>query len=561
MDRVRDMQLHAEQAEKAVEAAKAESRALGEKKKEAEEEKAVFQKYRGLLGQASLLRKANESLKAMIREEESALFKWPHICSDVARANVLLTKQKQAAAHELFLRAAAARQSLLEKQTAFCGMKKVEPSDIKNLRDLISEKQKAGSRLDGLNLVAKIHPLGADKVEVKAALSGRALEGIDGEYRISEAVDIAVPGVVEIQLMPQGVDVDAIKAQAAQCEAGIREIYGKYHVSSSEELQALADDYAQAGQEAELRKLAFDGILGGYTWEAVEAANRAVPADIRTEAEIRAQLESLCGRQSADAFIGGMEQILRDYESRYESVENLRAMIDRHKKELEANLHQLDTMDGIPEKFRGIDDMEAYDARLQDGLEAYEAKIRDCEARLGEASRELGEKSAEEYAEELQEKQAVFEARKAEYAHWHHIYEVFCRVKEQSAGNPIEDIEEKFREYLHVITDGGIALASMDGQLSVRLASGTHALSYGILSDGTKDTVSLAFRLSMLEHLYPDGDGLAIFDDPFTDMDPKRVEQSCRLIQKFAERNQVIFITCDDKYKRLLSGNVIQLLK
>jgi uncharacterized protein YhaN len=101
----------------------------------------------------------------------------------------------------------------------------------------------------------------------------------------------------------------------------------------------------------------------------------------------------------------------------------------------------------------------------------------------------------------------------------------------------------------------------MDGQLSVRLASGTHALSYGILSDGTKDTVSLAFRLSMLEHLYPDGDGLAIFDDPFTDMDPKRVEQSCRLIQKFAERNQVIFITCDDKYKRLLSGNVIQLLK
>lgn len=142
-----------------------------------------------------------------------------------------------------------------------------------------------------------------------------------------------------------------------------------------------------------------------------------------------------------------------------------------------------------------------------------------------------------------------------------HIYHVFCRLKEQTVGNPVEDIAEKFGAYLDVITEGGLELNAMDEQMSVKLASGMHALTYDILSAGTKDTISLAFRLAMLEHLYPEGDGLAVFDDPFTDMDPKRVSQSCRLIQKFAENNQVIFITCDEKYKKLMKGNVICVTK
>jgi uncharacterized protein YhaN len=163
--------------------------------------------------------------------------------------------------------------------------------------------------------------------------------------------------------------------------------------------------------------------------------------------------------------------------------------------------------------------------------------------------------------EELQQKEAELEARKTEYVHWKNIYDVFLRLKEKTAGNPIEDIEEKFREYLELVSEGGLKLNSIDEQLSVKLASGNHELTYDILSDGTKDTIGLAFRLAMLEHLYPEGDGLAVFDDPFTDMDPRRVEEACKLVQKFAENNQVIFITCDEKYQKFLQGKVIQLMK
>ena len=130
-------------------------------------------------------------------------------------------------------------------------------------------------------------------------------------------------------------------------------------------------------------------------------------------------------------------------------------------------------------------------------------------------------------------------------------------LKARELGNPTQDIQAHFQEYLTALTDGSLHLEDMDEKLHAAMVSGNSRLTYSTLSEGTKDTISLAFRLAMLEHLYPDGGAVAVFDDPFTDMDPRRTAQACRLLQRFAERNQVLFITCDDKYTGLLAGNVI----
>jgi uncharacterized protein YhaN len=223
---------------------------------------------------------------------------------------------------------------------------------------------------------------------------------------------------------------------------------------------------------------------------------------------------------------------------------------------------ELDRLDNVPEQFAGIKDPDEYDLQCKKKIGEYDKKISKLNNDIQDAVRNMGEKSAEEYAEELQQKEEILKSKKEEYEHLNNIYKVFCRLKENTAGNPIENIEEKFREYLEFISDGGLKLNTIDEHLSVKLASRNHELTYDILSEGTKDTIALAFRLAMLEHLYPDGDGLAIFDDPFTDMDPKRVDVSCKLIQKYAEKNQVIFITCDEKYTKLMpNGKLIQVSK
>lgn len=561
MDRVRDMQTQAEDAERAVEAEKAEIRVLQKLKKEIEAERTSFQKFRGMLGQRLLLSKAVKDQEDRIAEQEGVLKKWPDLSADLIKARELRTKREQAAAHELYVKAQSAWQELADRKAEFEKLGEVDSADIKELRELLAEKQKEESKLAGINLVAQMKQLGTAPIEVKSASCGNTLDVVDGEINITGAVDITVPGVLEMQLRPQGVDVEAVKCSVRQKESEIRAIHEKYGISDIDELQSLADAYSAARQDVERLALTLERILGDNTWEAVKTANDAVPADIETASEIDRQIADLCRFKSVDAFIGGLEATLSDYEVKYGSIEKLRTAIDDVRKERDANQAKLDSMEEIPEKFREIDDPDGYDADLQAKIDDHDSQIGAHDSKLRQAERNLGEKSAEEYSDELQEKRAEFEARKVEYEHWLNIYKVFCRLKEQTVGNPVEDIAKKFGEYLDVITEGSLELNSMDEQMAVKLASGTHALTYDILSAGTKDTISLAFRLAMLEHLYPEGDGLAVFDDPFTDMDPKRVSQSCRLIQKFAENNQVIFITCDEKYKKLMTGNVISVAK
>lgn len=561
MDRIREMQAEAEKAERAIETEKADIQELQRKKKETETRKAAFQKFRGLLGQLSLLSKAIREQEEKIAEQERALGKWPDLCTGLADARELQAKQKQAAIHELYVKAQAAWQELDDRKTALEKLREVEPADIRTLRELLAGKQKEEGRLAGINLVARIKQLGAAPIEVKSASSGNALDAADGEIKITEAVDITVPGVLEMQLKPQGVDVEDVKCSIRQIESGIRAVYEKYEISDIDELQSLADACSDTKQEVERLKLNFDKILGDHTWEAVKATNDVVPAGIEAEAEIKRRIADLCGAKPVDAFIGGLEATLSDYEGKYGSMEKLQAALDKVRREKEAYQARLDSLDEIPDEFRGIDDPDQYDAGLQAEIDNYESQIKNHDARLREIERSLGEKSSEEYSDELQEKKAVWEARKAEYGHWKNIYNVFCRLKEQAGHSPVGDIEEKFRKYLDVITEGRLKLNSINQQMAVQLASGTYALAYDILSDGTKDTISLAFRLAMLERLFPEGGGLAVFDDPFTDMDPGRVSQSCKLIQKFAENNQVIFITCDEKYTKLLAGNVLSVIK
>ena len=124
----------------------------------------------------------------------------------------------------------------------------------------------------------------------------------------------------------------------------------------------------------------------------------------------------------------------------------------------------------------------------------------------------------------------------------------------------MEDIADSFTRYLGLISGGKISSEFPDPEkLSLNVYSGSSLLDYGKLSEGSKETVSLAFRLAVLDHLFPEGGGVLVLDDPFTDMDAERCAQSCQLLQDCAKRHQVIFLTCKEDYAKLLGGHEIRL--
>jgi wobble nucleotide-excising tRNase len=217
----------------------------------------------------------------------------------------------------------------------------------------------------------------------------------------------------------------------------------------------------------------------------------------------------------------------------------------------------------IPTDYLKISDPEAHLEALRHELDVRRKAREDALTAKTEASSKLElykEKLDGDASENAANAERKFNEQKELLSHWKHIEEVFRAKKNELSLNPMQDISESFARYLGIISSGKVSSEFPEqDKLDMNIYSDNRLLDYGKLSEGTKETVSLSFRLAALDHLFPDGGGVVVLDDPFTDMDAERTEQACELIKTFAKKHQVIFLTCKEEYIDMLQGNLIKM--
>lgn len=558
MKQVEKAQREATIAEETVEFCKRELQMLKLEKERIVAKNDQFQKYREILSTHSLLEQRVKDLLNLLECGEIDFRKWPEAEDKLKQAEELLDKKENIDFFESFSNVAKIYEKLTEKKQQLAAQKQINQKDILAINNAQHKKYSAEGKIAALNLVATIKQLGTIPVEIQTCASGENVEIVDGMIKITEAVEINVPGVMQMQLLPQGIDIESVKQEIKESSDTINTIFAKYNVTDIDALNRLDQSYKDLKNDVDLLQQQLEVALGERSWEDFQADSKKISQVSDNKEDIQRRIDDLCGVKSLETFIGGLEEKIKTYEEKYNTKEELRVKMEEWHKEKEKKLHELNDIQNIPEEYQGID-VEQFGKELQEKLNECDDMIEKQYGRLTTVEKNMGEKSAEDYSEDFSEKYAEFVAKKEEYMHWRNIHNTFLQLKEKSYDNPMAGIEAKFKQYLDVISDGHLELNSIDEKMSAKLSSTEHALTYNILSEGTKDTISLAFRLAMLEYLYPEGDGLVILDDPFTDMDPKRTAQACKLIEKFAESNQVIFITCDGKYKSMMRANVIPL--
>ena len=156
------------------------------------------------------------------------------------------------------------------------------------------------------------------------------------------------------------------------------------------------------------------------------------------------------------------------------------------------------------------------------------------------------------YLSEIEECKRDLEAAKTEGKRWADIKEKFAAVKAESSKIDVSSLSTNFIMYMQKLTDNSISVEDFNDRLSIKMNSGSNQLIESILSYGTRETIELAFRLAMLDELYPRGGGFAVFDDAFVNMDPDRTDRACDLIKEFSKKNQVIFVTCHPEIAKAL---------
>ncbi len=550
------LQKEAELAEKDVEQINATLREQKAKLQAEEQRRDAFVKVRAVISEQNSNCKLLDAVRKEAGAMQAAIMQWPEAEEQKSRAEELKKQFDLAAKKQKYLSVKTQVEEKEKLEQELAGIGNIDGTDLETLRKLPQEIRMLQTKLKGLDLIARINQLGETEIQVTSSVTGRPVTIEDGAVRITEPVTITIPGVAEIDLAPEGVDVEDIRKQLDAASLRQQEIYAKYGVESTDELEDLnhrADAHIVAIDNMILK---IDSLLQGEAWESLEQEGRALPENLPGLQEVRDEIAARC-ESDVNLFIGKKEGQITEYAGRYGSFDNLIMLEQEKREELQTLEEKVAGAADIPEEFAGIGDPDKYEQELKAKLDSIKGRIEDANADLREAYQKLGEKSAEEYSEEYTAALEAFERTKAEHARWVHIRDIFLQVKENYKGDPMGDIEENFKHNLSILTDGSIQVDSVREDLKASITSGKSILSEDILSEGTKDTISLAFRLAMLKHLYPDGGCIAVFDDPFTDMDPKRTQVACRMIQEFAQENQVIFMTCDDKYKDLLSGNII----
>lgn len=520
-----------------------------------------FNTFASRLAVQSERKKAIERIDKELLRITEVLSNWPRLNEKLERAKELQTEKTNRNIIDVWNLVKEIRAEISDEDLKTADLPYPDADEFAVIKKTQREITSQENKLCGMNLNAVISMFGGNSIDVTSLRTGEAVDVSNGLATITEAVRIEIPGVMEMQLSPADVDVAYIEQKIASSKQMLSDIFAKYKVESLEELEDYAQRIEDAKTKIENVSTRLSRILGDISLTQLEELYSQVGPVNRSKEEIDADIFAVCGSADVATFITKTETVVDGYATEYGSVNDLKAKAFDLEAELKKAKASVSGADDIPDEYLAITDPDAHLESLKNSLK-FKQELRESALteKTSTASRLDAYKDAHPEAcqETVDKAKRNFEEVQSLLNHWLHIQEVFKEQKENIHDNPMQDIADRFAHYLGVISGGRVSSEFPEAdKLNMNIYSENNLLDYGKLSEGTKETVSLAFRLAVLDHLFPEGGGVIVFDDPFTDMDADRTAQSCELIKECATHHQVIFLTCREDYLSVLEGNRI----
>ena len=529
----------------------------------AEEAYNQFNMFSTRLALQAKSREVKGQISEQIKKLERVSKEWPKFNEELTKAQELQDELNNCRLKEQYNDAKEIKEKINSLTSELAKQDCPSDKEIAQVRGAEKQISKLENSLCSMNITAAVDMIGNNQIEITSLLTGEPIELSDGLASITEAVKISILGIMEMTLAPADVNITAIEAEIAT-QRGIKDsIFDKYEVKSVEELSELANEIHNKETELRQKSERLMVVLNGADYDELEKKASEIPSELREMEEMNDDIVELCQDDNVSIFITAKKTTIETYENEYKSISMLEENISDLKEKLQKEKDSLPNVDDIPEEYLTIASPESYLKGLKLDLDNIrherEEALTDKTTAVVNLENYL-EKLSDDPQADRDESERKFNEKKELLAHWKHIKEVFQKMKNEIHDNPMQDIADSFTSYLSVISGGRVSSEFPDAdKLNMNIYSDNNLIDYAKLSEGTKETVSLAFRLAVLDHLFPEGGGVIVFDDPFTDMDAERTAQSCQLIKECAKKHQVIFLTCKDEYFDSLGGNQINL--
>lgn len=510
-------------------------------------------KYQDLIDKKEDQQKALNELAEEVKKEKAAIKGWPTSeerlekakwCADKLKAADVLTD------YEIYMRNKEAVEEELAKLNT---MVAVDELDVDCLDKLSGEKKSAQNSLRGVNAVIDIKKLNPETVSF-TYLNGEAVEAKENNpIQLESAIRIDVLDNLEMEIKPTAVDVDAVKETLKQIDEDYKAICQKYGANTLEAIKTLKRQYEEQKRKYDQANTEYENYLSklGKSKETLDEERKMLGENPLKKDAVLVHLKDMgLDETTIVQEIADLKKTIDDYEKDYTDQEQLKITLEKDNKDMESLRKAIEEIEEkIPDDIedKSLPELQIKERATKDTIS--EIQSQELPTLFGNiANRE----PLVVYSERLKEVTEELEKYKLEGKRWADIKAKFNETKERLSKVDITTLSENFKKYINGLTDGAITVDEFGENLGIALTSGSNTLTDRILSEGTRETINLAFRLAMIDDLFPEGGGFAVFDDSFVNMDQNRNQKACEVLKEFAKRNQVIFVTCHLEYVDLL---------
>ena len=205
----------------------------------------------------------------------------------------------------------------------------------------------------------------------------------------------------------------------------------------------------------------------------------------------------------------------------------------------------------VNEQVLSVDDLQQQQTALDEQIMELNRQIIQEKENLSQALEEVERLS--DIADQLER----LEAQEKEYKKKAEVLgkteDLLQRARESFLSKYMQPLQNGLHKYLSLIdspdgTKSGYAIDDfeLDMDLNIKLSYSGSTKSAEYLSQGYQDLVALCSRLALVDVLYADEKPILILDDPFTNLDDKKIKESLKLLHKISSDRQTVYFTCHD---------------
>lgn len=237
------------------------------------------------------------------------------------------------------------------------------------------------------------------------------------------------------------------------------------------------------------------------------------------------------------------EQI-HEISNKAHQYESIQARIE----ELESKIKEFEETYKVNEEVESVDDLQNQQGQIDEMIVDLNKQImqdRENMTHSGEEIERLNDTSEQIERLEIQEKEYKTQADLLGLT-----AELLQKSRESFLSKYMEPLQTGLQKYLSLIDSPKhvdapkISAYELDMDLNIKVDFEGSSKSSEYLSQGYQDLVALCSRLALVDVLYADEKPILILDDPFTNLDDKKIKESLKLIQEIAKDRQTIYFTC-----------------